>query len=377
MTKEESILAQCGIPEIQQRRYWLVRTDGGTHYTDFTVNDYISIGWDYITREIFRTKKEDEIKALIAKNELIAPTADDDDNDNDDDEKTREGKITSVYNKLKRFIEEIKIGDVVIIPSRNTKQISIGIVESDVIEDPDYVNKYQRENPGTEIHLCSYLKRRVVKWIKAINKEKIDVYLARAFSSHHAISDISEYSSFIDRELYSIYLADGMIHSIIRAGHPNGVSFKELQELLDILDDTLKESSKISGIRYDPKELQVKLNIHSPGLIELIGFLGSGALLAIGMFAWNHIKNGGETKFNLEFDKLKVSSESKSPGIEGRRNERLKIEYDHQIQELKIEQEERLLELSQSLQMTIPEVSTVDNILTIPEDDAPKNNLGA
>jgi hypothetical protein len=50
-----------------------------------------------------------------------------------------------------------------------------------------------------------------------------------------------------------------MVHSIIRAGHPNGVSFQELRDLLDILEDTFKESSKISGIRYDASELQLKI----------------------------------------------------------------------------------------------------------------------
>ncbi len=370
MTKPESILEQCDVPIVKDRKYWLVRTDSGAHYDDFTMHNYISLGWDYITKEIFYAKKEDEVKGLIFLQEKAAPTADDDEVSND-----IPGRVTSIYNKLKRFIDEIKIDDVVVIPSKNSDQITIGIIESDVVEDPDYAKNYLKENPSTEITPCPYSKRRHVNWVKTIRKEKVDVYLTKALSSHHAISDVSDYSSYINRELYSIYQSGDMIHSIIRAGHPNGVSFQDLRNLLDILENTLQESSEISGIDYNPSELQVKLNIHSPGIIEIVGsIIGSGLLVAIGMLVWNHVINGGETKFSCKVgNSLEISTESKTLGTKGRSNEKLQLENDYSVQVLKLAQEAQLRQLSQSLDMNIPEVKTQDDILTIDPDCIPDN----
>lgn len=370
MTKVESILEQFNVPYVQPRKYWLVRTDSGSHYEDFTLNSYIALGWDYITEDILNAKNEEEVKALILAQEKISPTADEDENE-DGSTKGITSRVTAIYNKLKRFIKEISVGDVVIIPSRFTNQITIGIVESPVHETANYAEKYLQENPTTEITPCPYLKRRAVNWVKTIRKGKIDVYLLKAFSSHQALTDISNYKDYINREIYSIYQADGMIHSTIRAGHPNGMSFQELRDLLDILEDTFVESSKISGIEYDARKLQMKLNIHSPGLIEIAGaMLSGGALIAIVMFAWNNIKNGSTTKFNLKIgDKVQVSAESESLGIEGRRNEKLKIENDFKVQVLQLAKGEELKRLSVALDIDVPEVKTVDDALTIPADD--------
>lgn len=41
MTKVESILEQFNVPYVQPRKYWLVRTDSGSHYEDFTLTGLI------------------------------------------------------------------------------------------------------------------------------------------------------------------------------------------------------------------------------------------------------------------------------------------------------------------------------------------------
>ena len=60
-----------GIPIVEERNYWLVRTNSGRHYQDFTTNSYIAIGWDYISVNMIEyedneIKNEDFLKALIS-----------------------------------------------------------------------------------------------------------------------------------------------------------------------------------------------------------------------------------------------------------------------------------------------------------------------
>lgn len=67
------ILSQCnGIEYVQERKYWLVRTDGGIHYDDFITNGYIAIGWDYISVDSFNKKTSLKLKlSLQTKNALL------------------------------------------------------------------------------------------------------------------------------------------------------------------------------------------------------------------------------------------------------------------------------------------------------------------
>lgn len=361
------ILSQCGIEAIQERRYWLVRTDGGIHYEDFVINEYIAIGWDYISAEAFCTKTESDIKSIITNQERAAPTHDEED---DLQERGITGRVTAIYNKLNRFIREFSIGDIVIIPSRNTDRISIGLITGNVEENSNYASNYIKENPETMLTLCPYAKRRKVKWLKGISKENIDVYLIKAFSSHHAISDISEYADYINRELYPIYTRNDAVHSVIRTGRNEGVTFGELKTLIDLLAETMDEVSTATNIHYDMDDVKVKLNINSPGIIEIISAVSSaGIFVAMAMMAWNHVRSGGKLKLNLKIkDTLEFSAETESLGIEGRKNEAQKIAAEREIKVLTLSNEQKLRELSHRLDMTIPEIGTTDTLDIEPEE---------
>ncbi len=84
------------------------------------------------------------------------------------------------------------------------------------------------------------------------------------------------------------------------------------------------------------KEIQVKLNIHSPGLIELIGYgAAAGIFVSILMFSINHLINCG--KFNLSFKKdnlgnIDFSIETETKGLKGHAEEHKKLELKEQAQ---------------------------------------------
>ena len=320
ITKEVSLYKQLNIPNVDERNYWLVRTNSGKYYQDFTLHDYIAIAWDYITLPILDNKTEDEIKALIELNERSKPSDPDDD---EEEEETKSGKVTGIYNKIMRFTQECNIGDIVLVPSKNSDFVSVGTIDSDVYENASYISDYLEKNPHTELKLCPHFKRRNVKWLQEISKSKLDIYLAKAFSSHHAISSIDEYSTFIDRNLYPIYTKGEELHSTIHAGHPNGLTIRELVELSTNLEESLIDLSKETGIEYDEKAYNVKINIHSPGLLEFISYGAcAGIILTAFMFSLNHIINGGSFKIGFKKDPVTNNTEfileSESKGKRGR-----------------------------------------------------------
>ena len=346
-----NILELLNIPTISpQRHYWIIRTNGGDYYEDFILHQYISIAWDYVTLTTLNNETEEAIKRLIS----VYEKNNDEDIDLDDEETdgTSKGKITAIYNKIHRFVFEISKGDIVLIPSANSDRITIAEVVGDVFETTNYVEMYLKENPETELNPCPYAKRRKVNTLKTISKEEMDIYLAKGFSSQHALSNMDDYAQYTDRTIYGIYAKGDQIHSTIHAGHPNGLTLKDLVDLTSYLNESATSIAEQCGIPYDPSTINVKLNIHSPGLIELIGAVAAGGVvISLLMFSINNLVNGG--KLDLTFKKdgktndIDFSINSTSVGLRGNNQKDQKID---------LAKKSELLTLVDTLGIKTPEI---------------------
>ena len=347
---DSNLLSLLKIPSVPENiHYWIIRTNGGDYYEDFTLHEYISISWDYVSLSILYTKDDDEIKRLIEVYEKMSTTPEDSDDESDG---TTKGKITAILNKINRFVFEIDKGDIILIPSKNSDRIAIAEVIGDVYETENYVESYLQANPTTEIVPCPYRKRRKIKILKTITKGQMDIYLAKGFNSQHALSSMDEYASYINRTIYGIYSKGNELHTTLHAGHPNGLTLKELVELSTKLEETASSIAQQCEIPFDSSQVEVKLNIHSPGLIELIGSLsGAGIVLSLLMFTVNNLINGGKLNISYKKDdqtgKTDFSVTSETPGISGNAQKNKRIE---------LKEKEELLELVNKLDVKTPEV---------------------
>lgn len=180
----------------------------------------------------------------------------------------------------------------------------------------------------------------------------MDIYLAKGFNSQHALSSMDEYAPYINRTIYGIYSKGNELHTTLHAGHPNGLTLKELVELSTKLEETASSIAHQCEIPFDSSQVEVKLNIHSPGLIELIGSLsGAGIVLSLLMFTVNNLINGGKLNISYKKDdqtgKTDFSVTSETPGISGNAQKNKRIE---------LKEKEELLELVNKLDVKTPEV---------------------
>lgn len=340
------------IPELPtNRNYWIVRSNGGIFYDDFVMHNYIAISWDYVTTNIMCNESEATIRAIIESQEKVNPTYDEEDDTLDTEERGIKSKITTIFNKLQRFINEFSVNDIVLVPSKDSDRISIGIITSTVYEDSQYVQNYLSEDPNTELTLCPYFKRRKVRWLKHLTKQTADIYLMKAFNSQHALSKMNDYAPYIDRAIYPIYKKNDEVHSTFHAGHPNGMSLKELSDLAFNLNNAISDISEQCELPISEKDVQVKLNIHSPGLIELIGYgAAAGTFVSILMFSINHLINGGS--FNLSFKKddkgnLDFSINAETKGLK---------EHDQAQKKLELKEQAQMAELIKELDVKNPDL---------------------
>lgn len=346
-----NILETLNIPSVSpDRHYWTIRTNGGQYYNDFVLHQYISIAWDYVTLNILNNEEEESIKRLISM--YIADKDNSVDLDDEDTDGTAKGKITAIYNKIHRFVFEISKGDIVLIPSAKSDSITIAEVIGDTYETTNYVEKHLRDDPNSETIPCPYYKRRKINTLKTITKGEMDIYLAKGFSSQHALSNMDEYAPFIDRTIHNIYSKSNELHATIRAGHPKGLTLKELVEISKYLEDTTNFIASECEIPFDSSEIEVKLNIHSPGLIELIGIIsGSGVILSLLMFTISNMISGGKLSLNFKVDPetkaIDFSVNSESKGIKG---------HNEQKQKLELQKKTELLKLIDTMDMKTPDI---------------------
>lgn len=350
----KDILQLTNIPVVRDRNYWLIRTESGLYYLDFLLNGYVAIGWDNINIATIQKENYSKIKGIVKENY------------------PKDNTPGRTANKLISFVNEIHEGDVVIIPSQNSEKASIGILLKKMYyEDPMYIENQLKENTDSEIIPCPYHKRRRVKWLKSISKEGMDVYLSKLFNAHQAIYSANDYAQYINRNIYDMYISGDELHSVLHAGHPNGFSLKSLTDFVEFFNTAIDFIQETSDIVIDKEKIDMKINIHSPGLIEIIS---AGAFAALGIsvliLSLNNVLAGGKFKFNFKnpLTGNELSAETESTGVLGKFNERRLNDQQHHLEEQKIRMQ--FLQLQQSLQLKIPDTENADE--KSPENDIDK-----
>lgn len=331
MDKEmQQIFKLLNIEEIpEQRNYWLIRTESGKFYFDFLENNYVAIGWDEFSDiNTFKTLEEDKIKDKISniyKNEK------------------RPGYI---YNQIKRFMFEIKKGDMILIPSENSTQIAFGLVTESFFVRDCYKDMHASKNAK-----CNFKKCIKVDWKAKIYKEKFDPYLRMLMFTHITITNINDYKSYINRLLYSNYILDNMVHVTFNVTSTNNINAIELLNFLNLISkESIDVFNQITGASLEKNTIDLKLNVQSPGPIEFIGW-ATGAILAVS--AINAFLFG--IKLDIELFnavKFKLDNEGLISYIlkfiqEGNSNNqaltKLKNDFEISKKQLKIQQPEKLL----------------------------------
>lgn len=247
------------------KRYWLIRTQSGSLYESFRENNIVALEHDEVPlfelNELHKTLGGEstqminaiKIKVRIA-HEVITKLAGSDDT-------VSPRKIGLVASQIYKFMYELKKGDIVVIPSTNSDFISFGIVLENHIGDfsPEEVRKI-----GSE----SILKRRV-KWVKDIQRIAIDPYLHRMFNSQQALNDVGSYAQVIERSLKDFFILDNEAHLILNVLTESNIPAKDLfglgSEILNLVD----EFSSKHQLGISSNDLQVTINLNSPGKIDL------------------------------------------------------------------------------------------------------------
>lgn len=230
--------------------YWLVRADGGKYYEDFFHNNFIAVADNEITLENIEECEKNSIAGMTIEHykELYANKY----------PNWKQQQIAHAAKRLQQFRDHMKIGDLVLVPSRRSTHFLIGVITSEVFE---VTEETLAHNADVHYSINHYFKRRSVTWIKEVSRNEISEKLHWVLSAHQAVFDLKEHRDYINQLLAPIYIQDGKCHSTLKIDKKSGLNTHEWYDFYSLVKKISKDSDD---------EVVVKSNVQSPGLIEIV-----------------------------------------------------------------------------------------------------------
>jgi restriction system protein len=316
------------------RKYWFFRTNGGDYYWPFVDGGYIAIGYNKISYATLKEKKKDTGQQIGIKelSDLVR-----------EQYKEKERHPNLAASQLLKFVNEISSGDIVLIPSVCSQEISVG----EVVDSKAYEITDEKTGDG-----CPYTKRKKVIWLKTISRDALDPTLYKLMFSRHIISNANSYDGQIDRLLYDFYIKNGVAYLILDVATRKDINARELFELGTAMLDIVDGYKDAEGLDIDTSTINIKLNVQSPGIISL-----SGAILGLTVLGVILIFVAGG-KFTIKSKKIDSEVTFETPGLidqlrkymtaKGERQDRKKI-IDKSMKDLSIKSPKELRKIIQTL----------------------------
>lgn len=294
------------------RNYWFIRTYGGKTYNDFFEKGYVGIGLNKVPYEYIENCKDQSVESYEILKGFIETNTE-----------LKGGEVTKWTNQLIAFQHTVKEGDLVIIPDKNSKYFSIGIVQSDV-----YVVKDNRSFFHDDEYVLYPEKRRQVIWEKTINKLEAVSDIRGMTSTHLAISLVNKYSEGIEGFLSSIYIKEEKMHLVIKVNQDEDINAFDLNDFLTGVTYFYKEFCEEEGIK-DDRDLIIKIKLQSKGKLALQASVFVAVMGIAGLIA---VSNSPEFKVEIEG---RGSMEFKSDGLLKSYSDFLDAEQERKIQMIK------------------------------------------
>lgn len=275
----------CCIPKIKEgTNYWIVRSGvEGKYFNQFYYDNCIALGWDKINN-INLIK---ELKSVETLKNIVKKEYSDELNEINNLKKSNiNRKVGDIANKIYKFINELKVGDIIVTPGKD--EILIGEVTSDAFL---VCNKYNKLSIDKESERIGELnKARSVKWLKRINRDELEPNLRLILRVYHGIAHINneQVITEINRTIYNFYITNNEGHTIYRINSQESIDFSKYANFINHINgiyELIKDDFK-------DEKMTIKTNVQSPGPIELIG--NSGLVKVILAAANSLFKNNDE-----------------------------------------------------------------------------------
>lgn len=274
------------VKKIQKnKRYWFIRTYGGDVYDDYLERGYVGLGLNNVPHNYIVEGKTnwDRLQTFI-----------------DTNTEYHAGSATRWANQLINFQHNVKVGDTVVMPDRNSDKFAFGEVQSDV---------FLVDKPGTFQHdgetMALPEKRRKISWDKVVAKDNVQTDLKPITNSHAGISNIDSYSEIIEGYISSLFIKEEHLFLILKVNQDEEINAFALSNFLTSITYFYKEYCIEHGIEYN-EELFIKIKLQSKGTMALKAIAVAAGLAIAGIVA---LSNNSDLEVDWKQKTAKVHSD--------------------------------------------------------------------
>lgn len=315
-------------------QYWLIRSMGGDYFKEYITRGYVAIGYnDILLNEIryaasFDEKACEKLKEIIDGKEVVRTLK------LKDEEFDNEDNINSQYASIQllKFYRDIKIGDIIVIPGRNSDKVAIAKIESDV---------YEESNVSNLDGICNFRKRRKIHLLRETFRSTLNPKMQLMFNSRHIISNADSYASYIDNCISDFFQKDGYTNLVLRVQEQGCVRASDFGLISDLID-LVKDFSDENGLDINTDDIKAKMCVQSPGDILMYALSWEGITL-IGLIII--CIKGGEISYSKEKGlNVKVNDifKSISEFLDRKRDRNFKQALQKKLENMKIDTPEDL-----------------------------------
>lgn len=247
------------LEQVNTKKYWMIRTDDGANYDVFSENSFVALNLrDFPTAFISEASRNypqphERISFLklslnqlyVQRRELFSFK---------DESEYFQSNMTRLANHIDRIVFQIHQDDIILIPSQGASYIKIGkVIDNHLITEPS-------SNHG-------FAFARKVQWLKTISKKKLDPCLYRALGAHQAISDITRYAEYIERNYNSYFVVNDKSHYVLTL-NASVIGALALTESIYRSLDILRDFSDEYNLGIDVENINLSINLNSPGKVD-------------------------------------------------------------------------------------------------------------
>lgn len=268
-----------------ERRYWVVRADGGLYYDHFTRNGLMALGHLNDLGVTIEDKEKflpDEgwLKDIVAKKSQVKQSS------------KRQESVS--FNQIKNFIYDIQDGDWVITVGYNS--LRVGIVNGDAYIKNEKVVVYYDPEKDRKIEMASNLRRNV-NWGPIISRSAMPFGLLSSLRANQTVFNVDKHWEAIYHSLYPAFSKENDLYLSLKIRQEKEISNYSVVQILSFLNE----------IEVIAKELEG--NLTAENFEELFSQYVAGGLLTLTTKAqfnspgdiWNKIDFSGLKKPKMAY----------------------------------------------------------------------------
>ncbi|WP_434339258.1 hypothetical protein [Motilimonas cestriensis] len=240
-----------------ERRYWVVRAEGGLYYDHFTRNGLMALGHlKSLGIELKDTEKfipdGGWLKDAIAKKSQVKGSS------------RRQESVG--FNQVKNFIYDIKDGDWVITVGYNS--LRVGIVQGDAYIKNDSVVVYYDIEKDRKVEMDASLRRKV-NWGPVISRSAMPFGLLSSLRANQTVFNMDKHWEAIYHSLYPAFSKDNDLYLSLKIRQENEISNYSVVQILSFLNEIEVIAKELDDCLSEKEFEEIFRQYVSDGLLTL------------------------------------------------------------------------------------------------------------